>query len=75
MVKVVQQINRHRRKVCGSHFTPNTYDFEEGDLIGKVKGQAKEVKSLKGARWVTAMLGFTKGESIFLVMRLQVFIL
>lgn len=40
----------------------NTYDFEEGDLIGKVKGQAKEVKSLKGARWVTAMLCFTKGD-------------
>ncbi|BAY90137.1 MULTISPECIES: nuclease-related domain-containing protein [unclassified Tolypothrix] len=40
----------------------NIYDFEEGDLIGKVKGQAQEVKSIKGARWVTAMLCFTKGD-------------
>lgn len=40
----------------------NTYDFEEGDLIAKVKGQAKEVKSLKAARWVTPMLCFTKGD-------------
>jgi hypothetical protein len=31
-------------------------------LIEKVKGQAKEVKSLKGAWWVTAMLCFTKGD-------------
>lgn len=40
----------------------NTYDFAEGDLIYKVKGQAKEVKSLKGARRVTALLCFTKGD-------------
>jgi Nuclease-related domain len=40
----------------------NTYDFEEGDLIAKVKGQAKEVKSLKATRWVTPMLCFTKGD-------------
>ena len=40
----------------------NTYDFKEGDLIEKVKGQAKEVKILKGARWVTALLCFTKGD-------------
>lgn len=40
----------------------NTYDFAEGDLIYKVKGQAKEVKSLKSARWVTALLCFTKGD-------------
>jgi hypothetical protein len=40
----------------------NTYDFQEGDLIGKVKGQASEVKSLKNARWVTGMLCFTRGD-------------
>ncbi|WP_414581668.1 nuclease-related domain-containing protein [Scytonema sp. PCC 10023] len=40
----------------------NTYDFKEGDLIEKVKGQAKEVRRLKGARWVTALLCFTKGN-------------
>lgn len=40
----------------------NTYNFEEGDLITKVKGQVKEVRSLKGARWVTPMLCFTKGD-------------
>lgn len=39
----------------------NIYDFKEGNLIDKVKGQAKEVRSLKGARWVTALLCFTKG--------------
>ncbi|WP_353930844.1 nuclease-related domain-containing protein [Okeanomitos corallinicola TIOX110] len=40
----------------------NTYDFQEGDLISKVKGQASEVKSLKNARWVTGMLCFTRGD-------------
>ncbi|NDJ25513.1 hypothetical protein GS682_28510 [Nostoc sp. B(2019)] len=40
----------------------NTFDFNEGDLIGKVKGQATEVKHLKSARWVTALLCFTKGN-------------
>lgn len=40
----------------------NTYDFKEGDLIAKMKGQVKEVKSLKGARWVTAILCFTNGD-------------
>ncbi len=40
----------------------NTYDFTEGDLIYKVKGQAKEVKNLKGIQSVTAMLCFTKGD-------------
>ncbi len=39
-----------------------TYDFKEGDLMGKVKGQAKEVGSLKGVRWVTPLLCFTKGD-------------
>ncbi len=39
-----------------------TYDFQEGDLISKVKGQAQEVESLKGVRWVTPLLGFTKGD-------------
>jgi len=39
----------------------NIYDFREGDLIDKVKGQAGEVKRLKNARWVTAMLCFTRG--------------
>jgi Nuclease-related domain len=38
------------------------YDFKEGDLIDKVKSQAKEVKNLKGARLVTALLCFTKGD-------------
>ncbi|WP_341525883.1 nuclease-related domain-containing protein [Nostoc sp. UHCC 0302] len=40
----------------------NTFDFNEGDLIAKVKGQAIEVKHLKSARWVTALLCFTKGN-------------
>jgi Nuclease-related domain len=40
----------------------NIYDFKEGDLISKVKGQATEVKHLKGAEWVTALLCFTKGS-------------
>ena len=40
----------------------NTYDFKDGDLIGKVKGQAKEVKRLKPARWVTPVLCFTRGD-------------
>ncbi|MEA5506692.1 nuclease-related domain-containing protein [Halotia wernerae UHCC 0503] len=40
----------------------NTFDFNEGDLINKVKGQATEVKHLKSARWVTALLCFTKGN-------------
>ncbi len=40
----------------------NIYDFKEGNLIDKVKGQATEVRSLKGARWVTALLCFTKGD-------------
>lgn len=36
-------------------------DFKEGNLIKKVKGQAREVRLLKGASWVTAMLCFTRG--------------
>lgn len=36
-------------------------DFTEGNLIKKVKGQAREVKLLKGASWVTAILCFTRG--------------
>lgn len=40
----------------------NIYDFKEGDLISKVKGQAKEVKSLKSASWVTPILCFTQGN-------------
>jgi len=39
----------------------NIYDFREGDLIHKVKGQAKEVRKLKGIDWVTAILCFTRG--------------
>ena len=37
-------------------------DFREGNLIKKVKGQAREVRLLKGASWVTAMLCFTRGS-------------
>ncbi|MBV6626718.1 MAG: NERD domain-containing protein [Rivularia sp. (in: Bacteria)] len=37
------------------------HDFREGDLLYKVKGQAKEVRLLKGIKWVTAMLCFTRG--------------
>ena len=40
----------------------NTYDFQEGDLIRKVKGQAKEVRNLKRVRWVTPILCFTRGD-------------
>ncbi|MFN6563429.1 MAG: nuclease-related domain-containing protein [Nostoc sp. ChiSLP01] len=50
--------NGHLRKRYGR----NTFDFNEGDLISKVKGQATEVKHLKNARWVTALLCFTKGD-------------
>ena len=39
----------------------NIYDFREGDLIHKVKGQAREVRKLKGASWTTAILCFTRG--------------
>ncbi len=39
----------------------NIYDFREGDLIPKIKGQAKQVKLLKRASWVTAILCFTRG--------------
>ena len=37
------------------------HDFREGDLIHKVKGQAKEVRVLKSVKWVTAILCFTRG--------------
>ena len=37
------------------------HDFREGDLIHKVKGQAKEVRKLKSIEWVTAILCFTRG--------------
>ena len=40
----------------------NTYDFREGDLLRKVKGQAKEVRNLRRVRWVTPILCFTKGD-------------
>lgn len=40
----------------------NTYDFQEGDLISKVKGQASEVRCLKDTRWVTGLLCFTGGD-------------
>ncbi len=40
----------------------DTHDFEEGNLIAKVKGQAKEVRSVKRAPWVTALLCFSRGD-------------
>lgn len=48
----------HLRKL----YRRNTYDFEEGDLISKVKGQATEVRYLKGTQQVTGLLCFTKGD-------------
>jgi Nuclease-related domain len=39
-----------------------THDFREGDLIAKVKGQAKEVAKLKGASSVTSLLCFTRSD-------------
>lgn len=48
----------HLRKRYGR----NTYDFREGDLLRKVKGQAKEVRNLRRVRWVTPILCFTKGD-------------
>lgn len=48
----------HLRKRYGR----NTYDFEEGDLISNVKGQATEVRYLKGTQQVTGLLCFTKGD-------------
>lgn len=49
--------NGHLRRRYGKKIV----DFKEGNLIRKVKGQAREVKLLKGASWVTAMLCFTRG--------------
>ena len=54
-------------KICENgllrkRYGKNIYDFREGDLIYKVKGQAREVKRLKGVKWVVAMLCFTKGR-------------
>lgn len=49
--------NGHLRRRYGKKI----HDFREGDLIHKVKGQAKEVRKLKGVDWVTAILCFTRG--------------
>ena len=40
----------------------NIYDFKEGDLIYKVKGQARQVRRLKGVGRVIAMLCFSQGD-------------
>lgn len=53
----VYKNNRLRKR-----YGKSTFDFNEGDLISKVKGQAIQVKHLKNARWVTALLCFTKGN-------------
>ena len=52
----ISESGRLRRR-----YGKNIYDFREGDLIHKVKGQAKEVRKLKGVNWVTAILCFTRG--------------
>lgn len=38
------------------------YEFSEGDLLSKVRGQAVEVARLKQAKWVTPILCFTRAE-------------
>ncbi|MDY7020986.1 MAG: nuclease-related domain-containing protein [Cyanobacteriota bacterium] len=38
------------------------YDFSEGDLLSKVRGQAADVARLKQAKWVTAILCFTQAQ-------------
>ncbi|WP_375512670.1 hypothetical protein [uncultured Nostoc sp.] len=48
----------HLRKPYGK----NTFDFNEGDLISKLKGQATEVKHFKSPRWVSTLLCFTKSN-------------
>lgn len=52
----IQENGRLRRR-----YGKKIHDFREGDLIYKVKGQAKEVRVLKGINWVTAILCFTRG--------------
>ncbi|ERT07067.1 nuclease-related domain protein [Lyngbya aestuarii BL J] len=38
------------------------YDFSEGNLLSKVRGQAAEVRQLKQAKWVTPLLCFTQAQ-------------
>ncbi|UKO99994.1 NERD domain-containing protein [Nostoc sp. UHCC 0870] len=52
----------YERGYLRKRYGRNTYDFEEGDLISKVKGQATEVRYLKGTQQVTGLLCFTKGD-------------
>ncbi|MBH8562461.1 NERD domain-containing protein [Nostoc sp. CENA67] len=43
-------------------FGNKIYDFKEGDIIAKVKGQAAAVARKKGASWVTPLLCFTQSD-------------
>ncbi|MGB3191545.1 MAG: nuclease-related domain-containing protein [Limnoraphis sp.] len=43
----------------------NIYDFYEGDLLSKVRGQASEVARLKQVKWVIPMLCFTQAKVVF----------
>ena len=38
------------------------YDFYEGDLLAKVRGQAAEVARLKQVKWVVPLLCFTRAK-------------
>ncbi|WP_413167224.1 nuclease-related domain-containing protein [Capilliphycus salinus ALCB114379] len=41
------------------------YDFSEGDLLSKVRGQASEVARLKQVKWVVPLLCFTRAKVVF----------
>ncbi|MEL7035320.1 MAG: nuclease-related domain-containing protein [Cyanobacteria bacterium J06592_8] len=55
--KMINQDNRLKR-VKGRRI----YDFSEGDLLSKVRGQAADVARLKQVRWVTPILCFTQAQ-------------
>jgi hypothetical protein len=55
--KMINQDHRLKR-VKGRRI----YDFSEGDLLSKVRGQAADVARLKQVRWVTPILCFTQAQ-------------
>ncbi|MEB3279894.1 MAG: nuclease-related domain-containing protein [Lyngbya sp.] len=50
--------NHHLKRGKGR----NIYDFSEGDLLEKVRGQATDVARLKQAKWVIPILCFTQAK-------------
>ncbi|MCG5059985.1 MAG: NERD domain-containing protein [Limnoraphis sp. WC205] len=55
---IIIREKNHLKRVKGRQ----VYDFNEGDLLTKVRGQAAEVAKLKQAQWVTPMLCFTQAK-------------